>query len=51
MARKTAEALLTGSTPIVGQVYRPEMLRLAPPLHNCEDEVQYSCLQRNKIIL
>lgn len=37
--RKTAEALLTGHNPVVSQNYRPEMLRLAPPLHNCEDEL------------
>lgn len=38
-ARKTAEALLTGHSPVVTQNYKPEMLRLAPPLHNCEDEL------------
>uniref|UniRef100_A0A1B6DGH3 CCR4-NOT transcription complex subunit 11 n=1 Tax=Clastoptera arizonana TaxID=38151 RepID=A0A1B6DGH3_9HEMI len=38
-SRKTAEALLTGQTPIVNQTYRPEVVRLAPPLHNCEDEL------------
>lgn len=42
--RKTAEALLTGHSPIVSQNYRPEMLRLAPPLHNCEDELVWLTL-------
>ncbi|XP_054277880.1 CCR4-NOT transcription complex subunit 11 [Macrosteles quadrilineatus] len=38
-AHKTVEALLTGPLPVSAQNYRPEMLRLAPPLHVCEDEL------------
>uniref|UniRef100_T1JGY1 CCR4-NOT transcription complex subunit 11 n=1 Tax=Strigamia maritima TaxID=126957 RepID=T1JGY1_STRMM len=37
--RKTAETLLTGSKPIVEQCLKPELIRLAPPLHVCEDEL------------
>jgi len=37
--KKTAETLLTGSNSIVEQCYRPELIRLAPPLHFCEDEL------------
>lgn len=39
MSRKTAEFLLTGDNPPVEQCYRPELIRLAPPLHVCEDEL------------
>lgn len=39
IAKKTAEALLTGQKAVVEQYYKPEFLRLAPPLHICEDEV------------
>ncbi|KAK3927295.1 CCR4-NOT transcription complex subunit 11 [Frankliniella fusca] len=39
--RKTAEALLTGEKPIVQQFYKPEFLRLVPPLHECEDEMAW----------
>ncbi|XP_047000299.1 CCR4-NOT transcription complex subunit 11 [Schistocerca americana] len=39
IAKKTAEALLTGNNPVVDQYYKPEFLRLAPPLHSCEDEL------------
>jgi len=39
VARQTAETLVTGPSPPVQQVYKPEFLRLAPPLHWCEDEV------------
>lgn len=37
--KKTAESLLTGDNAVVNQAYHPEMLRLAPPLHCCEDEL------------
>ncbi|XP_026278889.1 CCR4-NOT transcription complex subunit 11 isoform X2 [Frankliniella occidentalis] len=39
--RKTAESLLTGEKPIVQQFYKPEFLRLVPPLHECEDEMAW----------
>lgn len=39
IAKKTAEALLTGQKAVVEQYYKPEFLRLAPPLHICEDEL------------
>ncbi|XP_034237775.1 CCR4-NOT transcription complex subunit 11 [Thrips palmi] len=39
--RKTAESLLTGEKPIVQQFYKPESLRLVPPLHKCEDEMAW----------
>jgi hypothetical protein len=42
VAKKTAEALLVGQKPIIEQCYKPEFLRLVPPIHSCEDEVQ-SC--------
>lgn len=38
-AKKTAEQLLTGPKNILYQNYRPEFIRLVPPLHNCHDEV------------
>ncbi|XP_076331001.1 CCR4-NOT transcription complex subunit 11 isoform X1 [Tachypleus tridentatus] len=37
--RKTAEFLLTGQNAPVEQCFRPEFVRLAPPLHVCEDEL------------
>lgn len=40
VAKKTAEQLLTGSKPVVDQNYRPEFIRLVPPLHDCHDEVR-----------
>ncbi|KAL0279198.1 UNVERIFIED_CONTAM: hypothetical protein PYX00_000806 [Menopon gallinae] len=40
-AKKTAEQLLTGSKPIVDQNYRPEFIRLVPPLHDCHDELAW----------
>jgi len=40
VAKKTAEALLVGQKPIIEQCYKPEFLRLVPPIHSCEDEVQ-----------
>nr|CAD7400175.1 unnamed protein product [Timema cristinae] len=39
VAKKTAEALLVGKTPLVEQCVKPEFLRLAPPLHSSEDEL------------
>ncbi|XP_067001216.1 CCR4-NOT transcription complex subunit 11 [Anabrus simplex] len=36
---KTAEALLVGQDAVVNQCLKPEFLRLAPPLHSCEDEL------------
>lgn len=39
--KKTAEALLTKEKPIVQQFYKPEFLRLVPPLHACEDEMAW----------
>lgn len=42
VAKKTAEALLVGQKPIIEQCYKPEFLRLVPPIHSCEDEVQAS---------
>lgn len=48
-AHKTVESLLTGSAPIVSQNCKPEMLRLVPPLHNCEDEVSQESLLVVKI--
>lgn len=39
IARKTAETLLTGTSSVLEQCYHPEIIRLAPPLHVCEDEV------------
>ncbi len=35
------EALLNEENPQVEQYLKPEMVRLAPPLHNSEDEVSY----------
>uniref|UniRef100_A0A1B6FCN2 CCR4-NOT transcription complex subunit 11 n=2 Tax=Cicadellinae TaxID=33370 RepID=A0A1B6FCN2_9HEMI len=40
-AHKTVEALLSGTMPVSAQNFRPEMLRLVPPLHNCEDELAW----------
>lgn len=37
-AIKTIEQLLTGDDPPVDGVFKPEFLRLVPPLHGCEDE-------------
>ncbi|CAG2059678.1 unnamed protein product [Timema podura] len=42
VAKKTAEALLVGKTPLAEQCVKPEFLRLAPPLHSSEDEVSSS---------
>ncbi|KAJ9582860.1 hypothetical protein L9F63_022819 [Diploptera punctata] len=39
VAKKTAEALLVGQKPIIEQCYKPEFLRLVPPVHSCEDEL------------
>lgn len=39
-AKKTTEQLLTGSKPVIDQTYRPEFIRLVPPLHDCHDEVK-----------
>nr|CAD7597094.1 unnamed protein product [Timema genevievae] len=39
VAKKTAEALLVGKTPLAEQCVKPEFLRLAPPLHSSEDEL------------
>ncbi|XP_018912627.1 CCR4-NOT transcription complex subunit 11 [Bemisia tabaci] len=39
--QQTAEALLTGKTPIVDQKFKPEFLRLAPPLFSCDDELTW----------
>ncbi|XP_063238228.1 CCR4-NOT transcription complex subunit 11 [Bacillus rossius redtenbacheri] len=41
VAKKTAEALLVGEKPVVEQCLKPEFLRLAPPLHSCEDELAW----------
>ncbi|KAK6642326.1 hypothetical protein RUM43_003827 [Polyplax serrata] len=38
-AKKTAEQLLAGSKNTLDQNYRPEFIRLVPPLHNCHDEL------------
>lgn len=45
VSHKTVEALITGPVPVGSQCYRPEMLRLVPPLHHCEDEVKPCHLQ------
>ncbi|KAF4532253.1 hypothetical protein B566_EDAN004340 [Ephemera danica] len=37
--RRVAEQLLTGPNPPVEQCYQPEILRLVPPLHPCDDEL------------
>jgi hypothetical protein len=42
VAKKTAVELLVGQKPIIEQCYKPEFLRLVPPIHSCEDEVQSS---------
>lgn len=39
MIKKTVETLLSGDKPYVDQCYKPEFLRLVPPLHCCEDEL------------
>mgnify|MGYP006989429160 FL=1 len=40
-AKKTAEQLLAGPKNITDQNYRPEFIRLVPPLHDCHDEVTF----------
>lgn len=37
--RSTAEALLTGDAPHVDKTLRPELMRLAPPLFLCANEL------------
>ena len=37
--RQTAEFLLTGTHPPAECCLKPDFIRLAPPLHSCEDEV------------
>ncbi|XP_075216078.1 CCR4-NOT transcription complex subunit 11 [Lycorma delicatula] len=37
--KKAAESLLSGQSPVSHLTYRPEVIRLAPPLHHCEDEL------------
>lgn len=39
--RRTVEALLTTPNPIAMQTLLPDFLRLAPPLHNCADEMVF----------